>query len=254
MKASVRKLRLPALALTAALIAGCPLPYEYNGPGAGTSHTTDPSSPSITAPVTVSYSVQGGPSGTVGDGSSFTSGQTTVVTLSTATVNSVIFYTDNGAPLTLTSLASVKKINGSSGEMTLTRTTSLESLDIRAIAIGPNMLPSPIVHATVSVSPYPILSITVDKATVSEAAGKATFTIASSNAAPASGITVSIKTSGGYDASHVSFPEATGTTFTANIPPTMTTTTLDVIGVQNSDHVSQTITLAIQPDSSTPPA
>ena len=53
------------------MIAGCPLPFDYNGQGAGSSHTADPSSPSITAPVTVSYSEQGGTSGTVADGGTF---------------------------------------------------------------------------------------------------------------------------------------------------------------------------------------
>ena len=104
--------RIVLMAALAAAGSGCPLPYEYNGPGAGNAHTADPSTPSMTAPVTVSYSVQGGSSGTVGDNGSFYAGQTTTVTLSTATVNAVIFYTDNGTPLPLTGLDSAKKING----------------------------------------------------------------------------------------------------------------------------------------------
>ncbi len=255
LKLSFRKHLLPVVALTAAvMMAGCPLPFEYNGPGTGTSHTTDPSSPNITAPVTVSYSVQGGPSGTVGDGGSFYAGQTMTVTLSTATVSALIFYTDDGTPLSLSSLGSVKKISASSGEITITRATSLQSLDIRAIAIGPNMLPSAAVHATVGVSPYPILSITRDKASVSEDGGTATFTITSSSA-PASDITVHLSTSGDPAANYVTtggtpFPSS----FTATLLAGATTISLPITGQPDADGVNETVTLTIQPDPSNPPA
>ena len=251
MKVHCKSFGLGIVAVTAlAILSACPLPYEYNGPGAGNSNPSDPSSPKMTAPVTVSYSAQGGTSGTIEDGGTFYSGQTTTVTLSTATTNAVIFYTDSGTDLSLASLGSAKKIDGSTGNITINRATSFQCLDICAIAIGPNMLPSACVSATVGVSPYPILSITVDKATVSEDTpdNEAIFTIASSTAAPASGITVSLKTSGGYDSSHVTFPEPSGSTFTAIIPPSATTTTLSVIGVHNKDDVGQAVTLAIQPD------
>jgi hypothetical protein len=72
--------------------------------------------------VTVSYSVQGGASGTIADGGSFVSGQTTTVTLSTASLNAVIFYTDDGT--SLSDLRSANKISASSGTFTITRTTS----------------------------------------------------------------------------------------------------------------------------------
>ena len=255
MKVSCRQPRLLVIAVAAAvMMAGCPLPYEYNGKGAGTSHTSDPSSPNITAPVIVSYSVQGGTSGTVGDGSSFYSGQTTTVTLSTATVNSVIFYTDNGTPLTLTSLNSAKKITGSSGDMTISRTTSLQSLDIRAIAIGPNMLPSPSVHATVGVSPYPILSVTRDKASVSEDGGTATFTITSSSP-PTGDITVHLLTGGNYVPADLTGPlPASGTSFTATLIHSTTTISLPITGVHDAANVDHTVTLTIQADPNSPPA
>ncbi len=253
MKTSARKFRLPALALTAAvMIAGCPLPYEYNGPGTGTSHTTDPSSPSITAPVTVSYSVQGGPSGTVGDGASFYAGDTMTVTLSTATVSSFIFYTDNGTPLSLSSLGSVKKISASSGEITITRATSLQSLDIRAIAIGPNMLPSAAVHATLGVSPYPILSITRDNAFASEDGGTATFTITSSSA-PASDITVNLATSGDYEPGDVTGLPASGLPLSLTLLAGATTISLPITGQPDTDLVDDTVTLTLQAGSTTPP-
>ena len=132
------------------MIAGCPLPFDFNGNGAVNSHTSDPSSPNISLPVVVSYSEQGGTSGTIADGDTHVSGQTTVVTLSTTTENALIFYTDDG---TEPSIGSAKKTGGPSGQITITRTSSPQSLVIHAIALGPNMLPSPVVQATVIVSP-----------------------------------------------------------------------------------------------------
>jgi hypothetical protein len=39
MKVSCRRLPLPVIAVTTvAMMAGCPLPFDYKGPGAGTSH------------------------------------------------------------------------------------------------------------------------------------------------------------------------------------------------------------------------
>ena len=160
------------------MLAGCPLPFEYNGKGAGNAPASDPSSPNMTAPVAVSYSAQGGGSGTIADGGSAVTGQTTTVTLSTTSLNAVIFYTTDGS--TLTNLRTAQKIDASSGPFTITRTTTTQSLDIHAVAVGPNMLPSPSVHATVSVSPYPILTVTRNNATISEDGGTATFTITAS--------------------------------------------------------------------------
>ena len=77
---------------------------------------------------------------------------------------------------------------------------------------------------------------------------KAIFTSTSSSAAPASGITVSLKADGGYDASHVAAPAASGDFFTATIPPSATVATLDVVGVHNDDDSSQVVTLTIQSD------
>ncbi len=253
MKVSCRKSLLLVVALTAVvMIAGCPLPFEYNGPGTGTSHTTDPSSPSITAPVTVSYSVQGGPSGTVGDGGTFYAGDTMTVTLSTATVSALIFYTDDGTPLALTGLGSAKKISASSGEITITRATSLQSLDIHAIAIGPNMLPSAVVHAIVGVSPYPILSITRDNAFASEDGGTATFTITSSSA-PASDITVNLATSGDYESGDVAGLPASGSPLSATLLAGATTITIPITGQPDADLVNDTVTLMLQAGSTTPP-
>ncbi|HYW81885.1 MAG TPA: hypothetical protein VFB30_01430 [Spirochaetia bacterium] len=54
MKISCRELILPVMAVTAAaMITGCPLPFDYKAPGAANSQASDPSSPSITASVVV---------------------------------------------------------------------------------------------------------------------------------------------------------------------------------------------------------
>ncbi len=158
MKIAWKKLgRLAASAIAAAMVGACPLPFDYNGPSGSSAHTSDPSTPNITAPVTVSYSEQAGTSGTLVNNGTFYSDKTTTVTLSTDTGNAVIYYASGGSPLA--NLGSATKISGSSGQITLTLTASLQSLDIYAVAVGPNMLPSPAVHATVQVSPYPVFTV-----------------------------------------------------------------------------------------------
>ena len=256
MTVSLRNLLLTALVVTSTvMITGCPLPFEYKGSGPGSTQDPDPSSPKVTASVVVSYSVQGGSSGTVADGGIFYSSQTTTVTLSTATAGAVIFYLDNGAPLSLSSLSAAKKINASSGDVTINRTASVQALEIHAIAIGPNMLPSTIVHATVGVSPYPVLSITSDKASVSEDSpnNTALFTITSSSA-PSAPVTVSLTTSGTYAQGFVTSTAtpipASGGTVTAVLPQGATTVSIPIVGVHDTDGVNQTFGLQIQSDPS----
>ena len=246
--------RVRRIALIAALAAGsfgCPLAFDYNGRGAGSSHTTDPSSPKMTVPVTVFYSEEGGTSGTIADGYTFTSGKTTTVTLSTATDNAVIYYTDDGT--TIASLTSAKKINGSSGTITIPRTTSVQSLDIHALAIGPNMLPSQAVHATVEVSPYPILSVTCDKVSMTEDGGTATFTIASSSQSD-SDITVHLVAGGTYVPANLTGPLPAPGPFTATLTHSTTTITFPITAVHDAASVDHTVTLTIQVDPNSPPA
>ena len=72
------------------LLTSCPLPYDFSGEGSGTS-TTDPSTPRITAPVTVTYAEQGGTSGVVpAPPASITTTRDTTVTLATETEDAVI--------------------------------------------------------------------------------------------------------------------------------------------------------------------
>jgi uncharacterized repeat protein (TIGR02543 family) len=253
MNAFGRKLRLPALALAAAVAAaGCPLPYDYNGAGGGNSHSQDPSTPRVSAQVTVSCTEQGGTSAPVADGGTFVSGKTTTVTLSTATGDSVIFYTDDGSAITNPS--SAKKINGSSGTIEITRTTALQTVDIHAIAIGPSMLPSLPIHVTVSVTPYPVLSIATDKASVSENGGTATFTITASGA-PAADTTVNLKTAGDYSTSYLAGLSGNpNTPFTATLAHGTTTITVPITAVHDPGTASRTVTLTIEPDLNSPPA
>jgi hypothetical protein len=167
-------------------------------------------------------------------------GKTTTVSLTTATDNSVIYYTDDGS--VITTLSSAKKINGSSGGFTVTRATAVQSLDIHAIAVGPNKLPSSPFHFTVAVSP------TAD-------GGTATFTITSSSA-PTVDIAVNLQTGGNYSTSNETglapgpnYPLATtlraGTT---TVPP------ISVTEVRDPSTASHTVTLTIQPDNSATPA
>ena len=252
MKVSRRSFGLFVLVATAVLVtAGCPLPYQFNGENGGTAHSTDPSTPDMTSPVTASYTVQGGGSGTILNGGSFVAGQTTTVTISTATVGAVIFYTTDGT--TLTNLRTAQKFDASSGTFTVSRTGTPQSLDIHAVAVGPNMLPSTAASFTVSVSPYPILSVTVDKTAVSEDAGIATFTVTSS-LTPSSDITVNLQTGStdltGYE---TGIPTAANAKFTTTLTHGTTSVTIVVTGVHNSSTLSPTASLAVLADTNTPP-
>jgi hypothetical protein len=238
-KAPVRSI----VVLLAAVVAGCPLPFDFNGEGAGDGVSRDPSSPNITATVTVSYSEQGGSSGSVPDNGAHYSELTTTVTLSTATEHAVIYYTDNGSALT--NLGAAKKIDGSSGDIRIARTAALEERDIRAIAIGSGMLPSPPVHATIGVSAFPVLAIARSVASITEDGGTATFTVTATSAS-AGGITVQLATSGNYEAGDVAGVPGPGSTFTASIPAAATSVVIPITGQpdageQNDDTVTVTI-------------
>ncbi|HET6450492.1 MAG TPA: chitobiase/beta-hexosaminidase C-terminal domain-containing protein, partial [Spirochaetia bacterium] len=187
-------------AFAAVVLAGCPLPYDFGGKGGGT-HTTDPSTPRMTAPVTVSWSSQGGGSGSIANDGSVVTGSTTTVTLSTTTENATIYYTTDGSAVK--NFDTARKIGSSSGHLTITRTTASQSLDVHAVAIGPDMLPSMAMHISVSVSPYPVLSLSCDKTSVTKNGGTATFTITSSDA-PSSPVTVRLLTGGTYTGANVS--------------------------------------------------
>ena len=238
------------LVITVVTLAGCPLPYNFDGGGSSTGLKPDPSSPNLTKPVEITYSEQGGASGTIPHDGNFVSPLKTTITLSTETERAVIYYTSDGSPLT--TLTSANKMDGSRGTITLDPSTALQTLDIHAVAIGPSMLPSPVVHAQVCVSPYPVLSITRDVASATEDGGTATFTITASKA-PSAEITINLLTGGSYEAGDVAGLDPSGTKFTVKLAPPATTVTIPITGQPDLDVDDESVTLTIEPDTTKPP-
>lgn len=135
------------------LFSACPLPYEFSGEGASGSLSRDPSSPDVTAPVTVSYSQASGPSGSIANGLSTTTVSDTTITLSTETENATVYYRTDGAPIT--SFGDANRIDGSEGTLQMRIANpgpgnNTLTYDITAVAVGPGMYPSPPVTATVN--------------------------------------------------------------------------------------------------------
>lgn len=146
-----------SLLASIALFSSCPLPYEFSGEGASGGLSRDPSSPDVTAPVAVTYTQASGPSGSVGDGDSATTGSDTTITLSTPTENAVIYYTIGGTGIT--SFSQARRIEGSKGTLDLRidnpgAGNSQKTLEIHAVAVGPGMYPSPAISASVTLDYY----------------------------------------------------------------------------------------------------
>lgn len=140
------------------LLAGCPLPYQYNGAGVvPQGGAIDPSSPSLTARVQIEYTSDADEAGTVGhQGSSTTTGDTELA-LTTETENAVIYYTTDGTAPDPRSPETRQFDFASPISLRLADPTAAESsamLQVRAVAIGPNMKPSLETAATVTVQ-YP---------------------------------------------------------------------------------------------------
>ena len=134
------------------LLAGCPLPYEFSGEGAGQFTANDPSSPSVTAPVQFAFSESAGPSGTIPSGQSATTNSDTSITLFSDTPNVAIYYTEDGSSPNPQS-NNTRRYDGTIGfaidNPTVNNDTA--SMTITALAVGPNMRPSPVTSATVAV-------------------------------------------------------------------------------------------------------
>lgn len=149
---SRKPLFLFGIVVLAALLAGCPLPYEFSGEGAGQLTSGDPSSPSVTAPVQFAFSESAGPSGTIPSGQSATTGSDTLITLSSDTSNVVIYFTQDGSAPDPQS-NNTQRYNGAISlaidNPAVNNDTA--SLTINALAVGPNMRPSPVTNATVAV-------------------------------------------------------------------------------------------------------
>jgi parallel beta-helix repeat protein len=121
------------------------------------------------------------------------------------------------------------------------------------------MLPSLPIHVVVGVSPYPILSVTCDKTSVTEDGGTATFTIASS-AASSSDMTVNLVTGGDYSTQYVTgFVQSgsqygPGSTLTPTLVHGTTSVTFTITTTHDPSTASHTATLTIQDDPNPLPA
>ena len=251
MKVSCRSPRLIVAALSAVtLFAGCPLPYDYAGRGAGSSHTTDPSSPTITASVTVAYSEQGGTSGVIPNNGSYTTGKTTTVTLSTTTENAIIYYTVDGSQIT--DFGTPKKITVSSGQLTVTRSTSVQTVDIHAVVIGPNMMPSQAVHAHSHCQPLPDLFSGLQQDLHKRGRRNRDFHHYRFESSTAD-ITVKLLTGGMDTSADLTGLPASGASFSATLVHSTTTVSIPITGVHNPANANPTATLTLQPDPNTPP-
>lgn len=153
-------LRLALCVLAAASLmafAGCPLPYQYTRQGwSGNSGTVDPSTPDITAMPTLDYSSNGG-NGTLQTGQSITTTADTQITLQTNTAGSVIYYTTDGSIPDPRAASTSKYSSSSPVSLSIASPTPSNSsvvVTVKATAIGPNMKPSPVLSAKVTVQ-YP---------------------------------------------------------------------------------------------------
>ncbi len=150
---------IPGAAVAALLLAavGCPLPYQFTPQGwSSSSGTVDPSTPSITAMPTFSYSSAGG-SGTLQNGQMATTTADTQIVLQADTVGSVIYYTTDGSTPDPRASSTHKFSSESPITLAIASPDSSDSsvaLTIKATAIGPNMKPSLVSSATVTVQ-YP---------------------------------------------------------------------------------------------------
>lgn len=242
--------RVPVVLALLTLLSSCPLPYDFSGVGAGDKVSSDPSSPHITTPVTIAYSEEGGGSGTLENDHVHVSATTTTVTLSTDTENAVIYYVDDGSDLT--SFATAKKMDGSSGSITIVRTAGVEVRDIRAVAVGSGMLPSPVMHATISVSAFPILTLSTIDSQVTESGHETAFVLHSSEILDAD-LTVNLSTGGTYEAGEDVFalgevPGGPGSTLTAVIAEGSESTILDWSTGSDADEFDdETVILILEP-------
>jgi hypothetical protein len=141
-----------------AILTGCPLPYQYTPEGyPGQAAGADPSTPDISASPVALYSEASGNSGTVTDGGSATTSSDTEITFASATVGAVIYYTTDGSTPDPRSASTRKYVPGSPLKLAVSGPTvdsSSASLAVRATAIGPNMKPSLITSASITVQ-YP---------------------------------------------------------------------------------------------------
>lgn len=147
------------------LLAGCPMPFNYNGEGIAGNVQADPSSPGVTPSVSVSFVETDGRSGSLEHQGTLSAANDTQVTVSSSVEGATIYYTTDGSPLedlnAAESATGAHTFDVSISEPGNNGSPTSTTLTIRAVAVGPGTRPSPEVHVTVTVD-YDTYSVTYD--------------------------------------------------------------------------------------------
>jgi hypothetical protein len=205
--------------------------------------------------VVITYIEQGADEQLLVTGGSAVTSETTTVRLETATPNATIYYTVNGADLS--NLSEADQFANSTGELVRQVSTELEVLEISAIAIGPQMLPSPISNGTISLSPFPVVDISAAPEVISENGGTSSLTLSLSRELDTD-LTVELSTDGStYEVEDVSGLPPAGSSFTRTIPAGATEVSFDVTAQPDGsvdEYDNETIVVAVLDDSAYTPA
>ncbi len=151
-------MKLALAVLCALALGGCPLPFQFSPKGWPSAVTgKDPSTPSITAAPDVVFTESNGGSGSLSNGQTGNTSSDTLVRFSSDTVGAVIYYTLDGSTPDPRSSNTNRYVPTSPLNLSIVNPTALNcasSLSVTAAAIGPNMKPSLLTRATISLQ-YP---------------------------------------------------------------------------------------------------
>ena len=140
------------------VLTGCPLPFQYSGAGVSPEEAlNDPSSPSITAAPEIVFESDAGESDVLGDGEAAGVSGDTRVELRTETQNAVIYYSTDGSEPDPRSETTRTFDPEGAIDLAIANPTienSSRTLQVRAVAIGPNMKPSLETKASIALQ-YP---------------------------------------------------------------------------------------------------
>jgi len=147
-----------SLVVLAAILTGCPLPFQFSRQGwSGNASAVDPSTPDVTAGPTLTYTQSAGGSGGLTTGQTVTTSSDTMIELVTETPGAVIYYSTDGSTPDPRSAQTSQFSSGTPITLSIPSpsvSNSSKSLTIKATAIGPNMKPSLVTSATVTLQ-YP---------------------------------------------------------------------------------------------------